>query len=264
MARKILITSGKGGVGKTTICVNLGNILADKGNKVLLVDADFGLNNLDIVMGVESKVIYDLYDIINGRCRPIQAIISAPDNNNLFILPASKDIKGINLSVNILSNVIKELDANYDYILIDSPAGIEKGFVRTLNITKEAVIVTSPHISSIRDADKIINILRNVGFNELSLVVNRIRGDQLLNKESLSIDFIEEYMGVSIIGCIPEDDEINNQLLLGGQIRPISESYASFNKMSKYFLSGKIDLYDCTKKYRGILGNIRRILRKII
>ena len=264
MARKILITSGKGGVGKTTVCVNLGSILSQMGSKVLLVDADLVLNNLDIVLGLESKIVYDIYDVVLGRCRPVQAIVSTCDNNNLFVLPASKDIKSLGLHTQALSSIVADLDQLYDYILIDSPAGIEKGFVRTLNLTKEAIIVTTPHISSIRDADKVYNILNSVGFNVFNIVINRVRGDQIVNKESLSIEFISEYLGINIIGAIPEDDEINNQLLIGGQLKQITPSYLSFKYMSKYFITGKVQLYDCTKRYKGLIGAVRRQLRKII
>ena len=264
MARKILVTSGKGGVGKTTICVNIGTQITKKGFSVLIIDADLGLNNLDIVMGMENKVVYDLYDVVMGRCRASQAVIKSLDNDLLSILPASKDLKSLGLGTQSLLGIIRELDSYYDYILIDSPAGIEKGFVRTLNITKEAIIVTTPHISSIRDADKVCSILKSVGFNIISLVVNKVRGDLLISGESISIDFIKEFMNIEIIGVVPEDDEINNQLLLGGEIRQYTPAYASFRKIASSVITGKVELYDCTKKYKGILGSIKRRLRKIV
>lgn len=264
MARKILITSGKGGVGKTTICVNIATQISKMGYSVLIVDADMGLNNLDVVMGVEGKIVYDIYDIAMGRCRVTQAVIDDYYNDNLHILPASKDLKSLSLGINTLSNIITELDGVYDYIFIDSPAGIEKGFVRTLDITKEAIIVTTPHISAIRDADKVSSILKSVGFDMISVVVNRARGDLILSGESISNEFIKDFLCLDIIGVVPEDDEINNQLLIGGDINQYSPAFVSFKKISKSIVTGKVSLYDCTKKYRGFIGSIKRRLRKII
>ncbi|MBE5735699.1 MAG: septum site-determining protein MinD [Clostridiales bacterium] len=263
MARKILITSGKGGVGKTTVCVNIGTHLSKLGYSVLIVDADFGLNNLDIVMGIENKVVFDIHDVIQGRCRAKQAVIEDYYNRNLYILPASKDVTLTGTNTNVLSNIIAEIENAYDYIIIDCPAGIDKGFVRTLNITREAIVVTTPHISALRDADKVLRILRSVGFDIINIVVNRVRGDLLVCGESIDITFIEEYLHESVVGVVPEDDEINNQLLLGGDIHEGSTSYTAFKKIAKSVSSNKIELYDCTRRYKGFVGAIRRKLRKL-
>ncbi len=263
MARKIVITSGKGGVGKTTVTVNLGVNLAKLGYSVLLIDGDFGLNNLDIVMGLESKINYDIYDVAMCKCRAEQAIIQDTFNSNIAILPATKDIKGLYLPDMILEDVIAQLDKSYDYILIDSPAGIDKGFVRTLSLTHEAIIVTTPHISALRDADKVVSILRNVGFDMLSVVVNRARGDLMVSGESVSVDFIAQFLNLDILGVIPEDDEINNQLLIGGDIHIASPAFSAYKKLAKSIANSKIEIYDVTKRYRGLIGRIRRILKKM-
>lgn len=263
MARKILITSGKGGVGKTTVTVNIGTQISKLGYRVLVVDADFGLNNLDIVMGVENKIVYDIYDVVQGKCRAKQAVVEDFYNDNLYVLPASKDIKGLGLSNQVLCNVISDLDNMYDYILIDSPAGIDKGFVRTLNITNEAIIVTTPHISAMRDADKVAGILKSVGFDIINIVLNRARGDLIINGESMNVSFISDYLRLPIIGVVPEDDEINNQLLIGGDIHQMSPAFVSFRKIAKSIYSGNIDLYDCTKRYKGLMGYIRRKIKKL-
>ena len=143
-------------------------------------------------------------------------------------------------------------------------AGIENGFYRAMEIAEEAMVVTTPHISAIRDADKVSNILKSVGFNILNLVINRIRGDLIVSGESIEIDFIRDYLNIEIIGTVPEDDEINNQLLIGGDIRQFTPAFKSFRKLAKSLVSGKIDLYNCTKKYKGALGLIRRKLKKIV
>jgi len=264
LARKILVTSGKGGVGKTTVIVNISTQLSTMGYRVLIIDGDFGLNNLDIVMGIENKVIYDIYDIVEGRCRPSQALVSNFYNDNLFILPATRDIRGIGISAHSMLSIVKELEPMFDYILIDSPAGIDKGFVRTLNITKEVIVVTTPHISSLRDADKVCKILRSVGVDIINIVINRVRGDLILNGESVTIDFIKEFLGYDVIGVIPEDDEVNKQLLLGGEIHTNTPVFSSFKKIVKYISYGKLELYDCTKRYKGIIGNIRKRIRRLV
>ncbi len=264
MARKILITSGKGGVGKTTVSVNLSTQLSKMGYKVLVIDGDLGLNNLDIVMGVENKIIYDVNDIIQGRCRATQAIITDFYNNNLSLLPATKDIRGLGLPTHAFAGIVNELDPLYDYIIIDSPAGVDKGFVRTLNITRESIVVTTPHISALRDADRVCNILRCVGIEIINIIVNRVRGDLILCGESVSIDFIKDFLGYDVIGVIPEDDEINNQLLIGGDVHTYSPAFVSFKKISKYMYTGKVELYDCTKRYRGFIGSIRKKIRKLV
>ena len=264
MTRKILITSGKGGVGKTTITVNIGTQLSKLGYSVLLIDADFGLNNLDIVMGIEGKIVYDISDVASGKCRTKQALLTDFYNNKLSILPSTKGVNALALSSQTLQNVINEVDKLYDYIIIDSPAGIDSGFVKTLNLTKEAIVVTTPHISALRDADKVCNILKSVGIHNISILINRVRGDLVMSGESLGVDFISDFFKLQIIGVVPEDDEINNQLLLGGDIHQITPAYISFRKIAKSIVSGKVELYDCTKRYKGILGNIRKKLRKII
>ncbi len=264
MARKILITSGKGGVGKTTISANIGTRLAKMGYSVLIIDGDLALNNLDIVMGMENKVVYDISDITYGKCRAKQAVITDYYNPNLNILPSSKGVRALGLSNLALDGIMHDLDKNYDYILIDSPAGIDNAFAKVVGLAKEAIVVTTPHISAIRDADKMCSVLRSVGITDIKIVVNRVRGDLVVSGESISVDFISDFFRLPIIGVVPEDDEINNQLLLGGDVHVSTPAYVSFGKIAKSVSTGKVDIYDCTKRYRGLMGSIRRKLRKVI
>ncbi len=259
-----MITSGKGGVGKTTVCVNLGTIISNIGYRVLLVDGDFGLNNLDIVMGMENKIIYDIFDVLQGRCRARQAVITDFFNDNLSILPATKFVNSRAVMASDILRIIDELDTYFDYILIDCPAGIDQGFVRVLNLASEALVVTTPHISAVRDAEKVINILRNSGYSVLNYVLNRARGDLILSGESLSISSISEFLGINLIGVIPEDDEISNQLMIGGSITKGTDAFYAFRSLANNLAKGKSDIFDCTKKYKGTMGYFRRILRKIV
>lgn len=264
MARRIVITSGKGGVGKTTVCVNLGTQLSKMGKKVLIVDADFGLNNLDIVMGIENKIVYDIYDIIQGKCRARQAIVNDFFNDNLYVLPATKCAFKPAITNESLKGIIDEVDTHFDYVLFDCPAGVDNGFLRAVCLAYEAIIVTTPHISAVRDAEKVCNILKTMGIDILNIVINRARGDLMISGESLSITSIVDFLDAKLIGVVPEDDEINNQLLVGGEVTTGSQAYISFKKIAKMIVYGKEDIYDVMKKYKGAIGLIRRKLKKII
>ena len=262
MARKIVVTSGKGGVGKTTICANLGYALAQNEQRVLLLDADVGLNNLDVVMGVENKIVYDLFDIASGRCRPRQALVQDFYVQNLYVLPSNHSYCNFDLNGEGLKQILDELDEYFDYILIDCPAGIENGFLRAISCSKEALIVTTPHLSAIRDADKVISLLQSYDIDIIGVIVNRLRGDLILANEMLSVEKIAKYLKLSVVGAIPDDDMVGYQLLSGGGLKTHSESYMAFNYIVNKIHCGKNKVYDCTKKYRGVIGSIRKGLRK--
>ena len=208
MARKIVICSGKGGVGKTAVCANLGMSLAKMGLRTVLIDTDIGLNNLDVAMGIENKIVYDIIDVIENRCRVKQALIPDTMYDNLCTLAshgqAAKKVTGANIKY-----IVNCLAESFDYILLDCPAGIEVGFHRAVAASDEAIIVTTPHISSIRDADKVISILNNYMIGSMSLIINRVRGDLILNYEMLDIDNIIELLGVMPLGVVPESDDIS-------------------------------------------------------
>ena len=262
MARRIVITSGKGGVGKTTVCANLGYSLAQNGLKVLLFDADIGLNNLDVVLGVENKVVYDLMDVANGKCRAKQAIVQDPKIRNLYILPSNNIYNTLDINGSNLKCVLDELDSHFDYILIDCPAGIENGFLRAVNCSSEVIVITTPHLSAIRDADKVITILNNTCINLMGVIVNRLRGDLILENQMLDISSIEKYLKCKVIGAIPEDDVICQQLISGGSLVKKSHVYFSFRDIVHYIHNGSEKVYDCTQKYKGFWGSIKRKLRR--
>lgn len=262
MARKIVVTSGKGGVGKTTIVSNLGNILAGLGYKTLLVDMDFGLNNLDVLMGIENKIVYDIIDVIEGKCTPMQAILQDFFESNLYILPSSHSFCSIKFGSAILSKIISLVERDYDFVLIDCPAGIDGGFRRAVECADEYVIVTTPHISAIRDAMKVISVLKGIKDTRPCVIINRARGDLILSGESLSIDAIKDTLYADIIGVIPEDDFVSQQIYLGGQIDRDSKARESIYMIGKNIITGDNKIFDCTTKYRGILGSIRKGLRK--
>jgi len=261
MSRKIVITSGKGGVGKTTVSANLGVKLANLGFRVALIDADIGLNNLDVVMGIENKVMFDMSDVINGRCRLKQALIQDHRYPTLYILSSSKfDLAGI-VDGRSIQQITSALDPHFDYILIDCPAGVDIGFHRAIAAATEALVVVTPHISSIRDADKVIALLSTYNLNSKSLVINRVRGDMLLSGEIISVEKIMYILGLPISGVIPDDDNINTLSTLGAFAYGTSGARA-FSLLAENIHSGSRKIYDCANKYRGVIGAIRRNIKR--
>ncbi len=253
MARKIVITSGKGGVGKTTVAVQLGVQLAKKGRRVAVCDADFGLNNVDVCAGVEELVTYDVVDVIEGKCRAKQALVSHPLYPDLFILTSRRASAERYVSPQAVKLVLDGLAPTFDFILIDCPAGIDDGFHRAVATADEAIVVTTPHVAALRDADKVITLLKSYQLTSLSLVVNRVRGDLLLSEKCLSPKDIAELLKTPLIGVIPEEYSIYEGNL--------QEIHTSFKYIAANLLTGKKKLYDVTKKYGGLWGNVRRVLK---
>lgn len=260
MARKIVITSGKGGVGKTSVCANLGYKLAGLKKRVLLMDLDIGLNNLDVIMGVENKVVFDLIDVVQNKCKVRQALIRDFDNQTLYVLPSIHSIRREEISIDSMLRLIDSVDDSFDYILIDCPAGLDKPFERAIALADEAIVIATPHISSLRDADKTLAILYSHNINVLGLVVNRIRGDMILNKEMLDPCEIAEVIKQKLIGAIPEDDFLSSN----GLVKNMSDSPSSlaFDMLSCNLEKGNTEIFDYTKRYRGFFGKIRQSLKR--
>lgn len=207
-ARVIVITSGKGGVGKTTTTANIGAGLAESGSKVLLIDTDIGLRNLDVVMGLENRIVYDLVDVIEGRCRIAQALIRDKRCSNLSLLPAAQIRDKNDVSPEQMEELIKTLKPDFDFILIDCPAGIEQGFKNAIIAADEAIVVTTPEISATRDADRIIGLLEAAGIKNPRLIVNRIRMEMVREGNMLSVDDILDILAIQLLGVVPDDEAI--------------------------------------------------------
>ena len=262
MARVIVVTSGKGGVGKTTCTASIGAMLAFRGKRVLLIDGDVGLNNLDVLVGIDDKVVYDMADVINGRCRIKQALVSSPDIPNMFVLPSQNAYNSDSISMKDFRGLITKLSDGFDFIFIDSPAGIDKGFHRAVAPSNEALVIATPNVSSLRDADKVISILHNYKLNGVNLIVNRIRGDMVINGEMMSVLEISKLLGVSPIGVIPEDDKIHIFSELGKIGRGECLAMRSFECVADNFITGRRRLYDPTVQYRGMLGKIKIMMKR--
>jgi septum site-determining protein MinD len=208
MARVITITSGKGGVGKTTSTANLGTALAMQGFKVAVVDADIGLRNLDVVMGLENRIVYDLVDVLEGRCRMRQALIKDKHFPDLCLLPAAQTRDKDAVSPEDMIALSNQLRAEFDYVLIDSPAGIEGGFRNAIAGADEVVIVTTPEVSAVRDADRIIGLVEAFEKGHPRLVINRIKPKMVSRGEMMSIEDVLQILAIELIGVVPDDEQI--------------------------------------------------------
>ncbi len=207
MARKIVITSGKGGVGKTTVCCNLGAQLARKGYRVILCDLDFGLNNVDVALGLEHRALYDVVDAIEGRCRPKQALVMHPRYPTLYCLSSNRILERY-VSPQAVRLVLDSLAPLFDFVLIDSPAGIDEGFHRAVSCAEEGLIVTTPHISAMRDADRVAGMLKSYRLNSVGLVVNLVRRDLVRRGEILQPEEIASQLRLPLLSVIPEEDKL--------------------------------------------------------
>lgn len=259
MARKIVVTSGKGGVGKTTVAANLGERLGALGKRTCVVDLDFGLNNLDVLTGVENLIVYDLADCLNGSCRAKQAIVECPSAKNAFVLPCTRIPSQKTLSADSLKELYDGLDSAFDFVITDCPAGIGDGFRLAVGSSDEALVVTTPQIASLRDADKVLSLLRGAKLSPVQLVINRVRGDLVASGAMLSPQDIQTALRTPLLGVIPDDDGVF--LNLAGLIPPENPSYKAFKLLAANLLNGKKKIYDCVSKYGGFLGYIRRSLK---
>lgn len=208
MGEAIVITSGKGGVGKTTTTANIGAALALEGKKVCVIDADIGLRNLDIVLGLENRIVYDIVDVVTGVCRAKQALIKDKRFDNLCLLPAAqtKDKNSVNPAQ--MKELIDDLKKTFDFVIVDCPAGIEQGFKNAISGADRAIVVTTPEVSAVRDADRIIGLLEAAEVHDPRLIVNRLRVDMVKRGEMMTVEDIEDILAIDLIGVVPDDEEV--------------------------------------------------------
>lgn len=208
MSEVIVITSGKGGVGKTTTTANVGTGLAQLDKKVVLIDTDIGLRNLDVVMGLENRIVYNLVDVIEGNCRMKQALIKDKRYPNLCLLPSAQTRDKTAVTPEQMVKLTEELREDFDYVLLDCPAGIEQGFKNAIAGADRALIVTTPEVSAIRDADRIIGLLEANEVKKTELIVNRLRMDMIKRGDMMSIEDVKEILAITLIGAVPDDEQI--------------------------------------------------------
>ncbi|MDI6812513.1 MAG: septum site-determining protein MinD [Desulfitobacteriaceae bacterium] len=208
MGEVIVVTSGKGGVGKTTTSANLGTGLAVAGHKVVLVDTDIGLRNLDVVMGLENRIVYDIVDVTSGNCRLRQALIKDKRFENLFLLPAAQTKDKNAVTPEQMRELAAELKQEFDYAIIDCPAGIEQGFKNAIAGADRAVVVTTPEMSAVRDADRIIGLLEAAELSNPKLIINRIRPQMVKRGDMMDMADILDILAIELLGVVPEDESI--------------------------------------------------------
>ena len=207
-ATVITVTSGKGGVGKTTITANLGVALALAGKRVVTIDADIGLRNLDVVMGLENRIVYDLVDVVEGRCRLRQATIRDKRLSELYLIPAAQTRDKTAISPGDMVRLCDQLRPNYDYVLVDSPAGIEQGFHNAVAPADEILVITTPEVAAVRDADRIIGLLEAKEKNTPQLIINRFKPDMVRRGDMLGTSDVIEVLAIELVGIVPEDEAI--------------------------------------------------------
>ncbi|OLZ10841.1 septum site-determining protein MinD [Sulfobacillus thermosulfidooxidans] len=208
MGEAIVITSGKGGVGKTTTTANLGAGLAQMGQKVALIDADIGLRNLDVVMGLENRIVYDLVDVVEGFAKLKHALIKDKRFENLYLLPAAQTRDKTAVSPDQMRELVSQMKEDFDYVLIDSPAGIEQGFKNAVAGADKALVVATPEVSSVRDADRIIGLLEAQEKHKPFLIINRIRASMVKKGDMMDIDDMIEILAIELLGVVPDDESI--------------------------------------------------------
>ena len=258
-ARVITITSGKGGVGKTTATANIGVALALLGKRVVCLDADIGLRNLDVVLGLENRIVYDVVDVIEGRCKLRQAMIRDKRLPDLYLLPASQKRDKSAVNPQQLTQVCRELGADLDFVLIDSAAGIEEGFRTALAPSDEVIIVTNPEVSAVRDADRVIGLIEAAEKGPARLVVNRLKPDLVHRGDMLDTGDVLEILAIDLLGIVPEDESILISTNRGhpAALEERSRAGLSFRNIARRLLGEDVPF----ETYREAAGLLQRLAR---
>ena len=263
MAEVIVVTSGKGGVGKTTTTSNIGAALASLGKKVILIDTDIGLRNLDLVMGLENRVVFNLVDVVEGSCKIQNAAIKDKRFPGLSLLPAAqtKDKDAVNEEQ--MKKLCQELKEEYDYILLDCPAGIEQGFKNAVAGADRAIVVTTPEVSAVRDADKIIGMLNAYGVTDHKLLVNRVRVDMVKRGDMITLEDIIDILGIKLIGVVPDDEEIIVSTNKGEPaiLNSKSEAGKAYSNIARRILGEDVPLMEL-KDSNNFFGRLKKLFSR--
>ena len=256
MGEVIVVTSGKGGVGKTTSTANIGTGLAMLEKKVVLIDTDIGLRNLDVVMGLENRIVYNLVDVIEGTCRIRNAFIKDKRYPNLYLLPSAQTRDKSAVTPEQMQKLADELREEFDYILMDCPAGIEQGFMNAIAGADRALVVTTPEVSAVRDADRIIGLLEANEMDQTHLIVNRLRMDMVKRGDMMSSEDVSEILAVDVIGIVPDDENI---VISTNQGEPLvgSDSVAgrAYMNIARRIIGEDVPFLDLNER-NGFLGKL--------
>jgi septum site-determining protein MinD len=263
MSRIIVVTSGKGGVGKTTTTANLGMALARRGRKVVVVDADFGLRNLDLLLGLENRVVYTAVDVLAGQCRLEQALVRDKRQPSLFLLPAAQNRTKDAVKPDQMRQLVTALTKVFEYILVDSPAGIESGFQNAIAAAREALIVTTPEIAAVRDADRVVGILEANNIKKVQLIVNRIRPAMVQANDMMTVEDVQEILAVPLIGIVPDDEKV---IVSTNKGEPLvlsdvpSMAGTALDHIARRLDGESVDFMDLTPENTGFFSRLRKAL----
>lgn len=246
MGEVIVITSGKGGVGKTTATANIGAGLAKLGKKVVVVDADIGLRNLDVVLGLENRIVYDIVDVVNKVCRLKQGLIKDKRYTGLFLLPAAQTKDKTAVSPDQMLELCNDLKQHFDYVIVDSPAGIEQGFQNAIAGANRAIVVTTPEISAVRDADRIIGLLEAKGLHDPLLIINRIRQEMVKRGDMMNIEDMIDILAIDLLGVVPDDEAIVISTNKGEPVVSDENAFSgqAFRNITRRVLGEEVPLMD--------------------
>lgn len=260
MGEVIVITSGKGGVGKTTTTANIGTGLAMMGKKVVVIDADIGLRNLDVVMGLENRIVYDIVDVVEKVCRIKQGLIRDKRYEGLFLLPAAQTKDKSAISPQQMQELTEELKQSFDYVIIDCPAGIEQGFQNAIAGADRAIVVTTPEISAVRDADRIIGLLEAKGISDPKLIINRIRYDMVKRGDMMNIDDMIDILAIDLLGIVPDDEAIVISTNKGEPVVIEEKALAgqAYRNITKRITGEEVPLLDLNVD-EGVLTKLKKI-----
>ena len=263
MTRIIVVTSGKGGVGKTTVTANLGMALAKMGRQVALVDADFGLRNLDLLLGLENRIVYTAIEVLARECRLEQALVKDKRQPNLVLLPAAQNRTKDAVSPDQMKLLVNALAQKYQYVLLDSPAGIEMGFKNAIAPAKEALIVTTPEIASVRDADRVVGLLEAQGIKRIHLIINRIRPAMVRVNDMMSVQDVQELLSIPLIGIIPDDERVIASTNRGEPLvlaENPSIAATAFEHIARRLEGETIEFLELESSQDNIFSRLRRLL----
>ncbi|MEQ8153761.1 MAG: septum site-determining protein MinD [Clostridiaceae bacterium] len=262
MGESIVITSGKGGVGKTTTTANIGTALAALGKKVVVIDGDTGLRNLDVLMGLENRIVYTIVDVFEKRCRTKQAMIRDKRFPNLYLLPTAQTKDKNDITPNQMLSIINELKGDFDYVLIDCPAGIEQGFENAVVAADRAIVVVNPEVTSVRDADRVIGKLDSKGLDDHQVIVNRLNYEMTQNGDMLDIQDILEILSIKLLGVVPDDKSITISTNRGEPIVLDEKAIAgqAFRNIARRITGEDVPLIDLNTD-AGLLGSLKKLFK---
>jgi septum site-determining protein MinD len=264
MTRIIVVTSGKGGVGKTTCTSNLGMALAQRGKKVVVVDADFGLRNLDLLLGLENRIVFTALDVLAGECKIEKALVKDKRQPNLAMLAAAQNRSKESITPDQMKELVQGLKGKCDFVIIDCPAGIEMGFQNAIAAAKEAIVVTTPEISAVRDADRVVGLLEANDIKNVKLLVNRLKAAMVQEDQMMSVQDVLDILAIPLLGVIPDDERVIVSANRGEPLvleQKLSLAGIAFSNVARRILGEKVPFMDLSAAHDDLFSRLRRLLR---